>query len=367
MFLLNEAFKYSGQSTLQLEARETGDKFYKPFLREVVFPQSHRITSLLLDVAGATFRAFLLLPSSLFGELECIKLHIPSSYGHFSVPQAPVTVFQGAPRLRRVTIPLLHNHSPLDLTLPWGQLTYLAFTPGDIELTDSFKVLSLCTNLCECHLCLFTDSEPPITVFHPASVQLPHLRKLGLNMIFWGFSYADFFRPLVIPKLELFTFVLSSSSEDCLNDLRETIDHLSIPGLRLELHYDGCQADDILRLAHSLPPLTSIKAYKCFLPASTIALIGQKTCFQTLTSLEIITSLHNTRDLVEMFKAHWARARQSNNTHPGIRFATIEATDPSEKDISHFSQDIAVIQKQMGVTDMKITLRRWCSSDPWRF
>jgi len=229
VLFLKEAFKYSGQSTLQLEleTRESGEKLNKAFFREVICPQSHRITSLSLGVVPATFRVFLLLPSGLFDELECIKLQI--LWDRVSMSMPPATVFQAAPRLRRVTIPLYY-HSPLDLALPWGQLTYLALT-GDVELTDSFEVLSLCTNLWECHICPSADSGPPIPVFHPASIQLPHLRTLRLNMMAWEFSYADFFRPLVFPKLEQFTVVLSSSLEGHLNDIRETIDHLSNSGL----------------------------------------------------------------------------------------------------------------------------------------
>ena len=90
-------------------------------------------------------------------------------------------------------------------------------------------------------------------------------------------------------------------------------------------------------------PLTSIKAYTLGFPASTTALIIQETCFQALTSPEITAAL-NMKDLVKMFKAHWARARQSNNNHRSIRFATIKVMDASEKDIFEFSRDIAVIQ-----------------------
>jgi len=155
---------------------------------------------------------------------------------------------------------------------------------------------------------------------------------------------------------------------DHLNDLRTAIDCLSIPDLSLVLHYDGMEEAGFVRLARFLPPLTSINVYECILSASTMALIGHETCFQTLTSLEIRIGLHNTKDLVEMFKAHWMRARQSNNTHSGIRSATIDAIDASEKDISQFSRDIAVIQKQLGVTDAKITLRLWTHRGrSWRF
>ena len=353
--LLEEAFKHSGQSMLQLEARESGNMLYKSFLREVVLLQSHRITSLVLDVAIATLKNFLLLPSGLFDELECVKIQIRRNRGHISMP--PATVFQGAPHLRHVTIPL-YNQSPLDLTLPWDQLTYLALIPGPIELTDSLEVLSLCTSLSEYHLCPCPDGQSPIQVFPPASIQLPHLRKLGLKAMSWRPLYADFFRPLVIPKLEQFAFVLSGPFEDYLKELRETIDRLSIPDVRLELvlHYVGRDGGDIVRLARSLPPLTSIKAYDCYLPASTIELIAQDVCFQALTSLEVLTGAEN---LVEMFKAHWVRARQSNNMHMGIRSATIEVIDASAKDISELSRDIAMIQKQLGIIGAKITLQRF--------
>ena len=364
VLLLKEAFRRSGQSTLQLEARESGAKLYKPFLREVIRPELRRITSLFLDIAETTFSNFLMLPSGLVDELECVKIQLCHGHGYLSPP--PATVFQMAPRLQRVTIPLLASHSVLDLALPWDQLTYLALTHGNIELTDSFKVLSLCTNLCECHLSPLPDIKPS-PVFPPPSIQLPHLRKLGLNMSREPL-YGDFFRPLVIPKLEQFAFLLSDPSEDHLKELRETIDHLSIPDLGLELDYDGSEGDGIMRLAHSLPPLTSIKAYAYDFPASTMELIGHETCFQTLTSLEIITRSLHTKALVEMFKAHWARARQSNNNHTGIQFATIEVFGIGGDHISKVSRDIAMIQKQLGVADANITLRKWAPGGrPWLF
>jgi len=355
--LLQEAFKRSGQSTLQLEANESGrEKLYKSFLREVVLPHSHRITSLLLDITRATFEDLLLLPSGLFDELECIKIHISSTYEYSSMPQA--TVFQGAPQLRRVTIPLSNNHSPLDLALPWDQLTYLALTPNFMELTDSFKVLSLCTNLSECHFCLCPDPEPP-TVVPPASIQLPHLRKLRINMSRKS-VYANYFRPLAIPNLEQFAFVLSDPSDDHLKDLIETIGRLSIPDLRLVLYYDGYGMDGLLRLAHSLPPLTSIKVCEYFLPTSMLELIAQDACFQTLTSLEAGIRRYNPKDLVEKFKltVYWTRARQSNNVHAGIHSVMVEVVGTSHKVTSDFSRDIAVIQKRLGASDAKITLRR---------
>ena len=191
--LLKEAFKHSGPSSLQLEARESGDKLFKPFFREVVRPELRRITSLFLAIEEMTFKEFLLLPSGLLDGLECVKIHISPGVGYRSLP--PATVFQKAHRLRRVTIPLFRCHSPLDLALPWDQLTYLALTTEDIELTGLLKALSLCMNLCECYLYPWPDSKR-LPVFPPASIQPPHLRKLTLNMSAAPFKlYADYSDP----------------------------------------------------------------------------------------------------------------------------------------------------------------------------
>ena len=133
MLSLQEAFKHSGQSTLWFEARESGKKLDNSFLSEVVLLQSHRITFLFLDVAAATFEDFLVLPSDLFDELECIKLQIRQ--GSRNLTRRLATVFQGALHLRRVTTPL-RNRSLMNLALPWEQLAYLTPTPRYIELTD---------------------------------------------------------------------------------------------------------------------------------------------------------------------------------------------------------------------------------------
>ena len=71
--MLEEAFQRGGQSALQLDDREFFDgsslEEDKPFLRVIVCPQSHRISSLLLHIYTDTYKDFLLLPPGLFGEL----------------------------------------------------------------------------------------------------------------------------------------------------------------------------------------------------------------------------------------------------------------------------------------------------------
>jgi len=68
--MLEKAFKRGGQSALQLEATEFPViREIRPFLGDVVRPQSHQISSLSLHIFPATYRDFLLLPSGLFNEL----------------------------------------------------------------------------------------------------------------------------------------------------------------------------------------------------------------------------------------------------------------------------------------------------------
>jgi len=103
----------------------------------------------------------------------------------------------------------------------------------------------------------------------------------------------------------------------------------------------------------------------CSLSTATMEAIAQDACFQTLTSLETQIHCLNTKDLVEMFRAHQTHTRESNTMHTGIQSAMIEVSDISKKDIPKLCRDIMVIQKQLGVADAKITLQHWCTDLWW--
>lgn len=101
----------------------------------------------------------------------------------------------------------------------------------------------------------------------------------------------------------------------------------------------------------------SIKASnQYFLSASMMELMAQDACFQTLTSLKTWILHCDVKVLVEIFKVYWMSARQLNNVNIGIHSMTIEVVGTSEKEISEFLWDIAVIQKELGPSDTKITL-----------
>ena len=105
--MLIEAFRRGGQSALQLEARGFPEQFIgREFFSIVVCPQSHRISSLILRICAATYRAFLLLPSGLFDKLLGVEPQVCQHWrGMCSTSTA--TVFQNAPRLRRATLPIM--------------------------------------------------------------------------------------------------------------------------------------------------------------------------------------------------------------------------------------------------------------------
>ena len=135
------------------------------------------------------------------------------------------------------------------------------------------------------------------------------MRKLWLD-ISPRLSYSDFFRPLVLPNLEKFAFDTSNGDPV---DLRQAIECLCLPNLRLEL--DTLQPDIVL-VARSLPPLTTINAPDFLLLESVMDIISHDPCFQKLTSLQAVVPLEFTKAFIEMLTVQWSRARQVNIIAP---------------------------------------------------
>jgi len=251
--------------------------------------------------------------------------------GHVSATPT-ATVFQNAPRLRHAILPSCSG-SLLALALPWHQLTSLGLCPN----FDPFlEAISLCTNLRECHITLLFG-QFPTKIFPPAGIQLPHLQKLCLDIRdSTNFSHSDFFQPLVLPNLKEFAFGLYYTSDELVADLRRAIEGLSLPDLLLE--FDDYGVGDVIRVAHSLSPLTTIKAPEHILRKSHMDIISHDR-FQKLMSLEMIVRLEDTEAFIEMLMVQWSCARQPNR-HLGIQSATIHVQDASEEDIFRLSQDI---------------------------
>ena len=354
--MLEEAFKCSGQSALQLEAEESFEgssmRENNPLLSLVVCPQSHRISSLHLHIRLTTYEDFLLLPSGLFDELVCVEVRVHEPWAMRVTTTA--TVFQSTPHLRRATLPPCS--SLLALALPWHQLAYLGVCS---DLDHFLEIISLCTNLRECRITLpVSVGQFPTKIFPPAGIQLPHLRKLSLNIYYSpGLPYSDFFRPLVLPNLEEFAFDLNATSYGRLAELSQAIEGLGLPNLLLE--FDDAGVDDVMRIACALPPLTTIKAPNRVLQKSFIDIIPHDPCCQKLTSLEMSIRYKDTEAFIEMLRVQWSRARQLN-MHLGIRSATIYVPDASTREVSQLSVDMRQVQKQLRVLDSQIIF--YCSS-----
>ena len=200
--------------------------------------------------------------------------------------------------------------------------------------------------------CYLTNIQDLSSCQHPASSVAETLPEYIQPT---KLPYSDLFRPLVLPNLEEFAFDLNNASDECLAELGQAIECLCLPDLLLEL--DDAGVNDIVRVARSLPPLTTIKAPECLLLESDIDILSHDPCFQKLTSLEMNVSLKNTKAFIEMLKVQWSRARQLN-MHLGIRSTTIHVPYASEEDLSQLSLDIKQVQKQLGVLDSQITFHR---------
>ena len=164
--------------------------------------------------------------------------------------------------------------SLLPLALPWHQLAYLSLC---LDFDAFLEVISLCTNLQECRTALLLGRFPT-TIFPPAGIRLPRLRKLCLNIDHSAMLlYSDFFRPLVLPNLEEFAFDLNATSDERLAELRQAIECLCLPDLLLE--FGGAGMGNIVTVARSLP-LTTMKAPEYVLFKFNMDIISRDLRFQ---------------------------------------------------------------------------------------
>jgi len=250
----------------------------EPFLSVVLCPQSHRISSLFLYLKVDTYKDVFLLPPGLFDELVWVEIFA----GWHSIPDVIPTAT--TPRLRRTTLSP-HRGPPSALGLPWHQIMYLTLFRHPISLTASLEIMSLCTNLQECRLTLYSDNESPPNPFFAASIQLPHLRKLHIDVVDSrnpGQSlYIDYFRPLVLQNLEQIPLDLSNTYNGRLAELKQVIECLCLPDLRLKISHLGWQWPRYrYRARHIVFTSSDNKAPNRRLVKSSISLISQDPCPQ---------------------------------------------------------------------------------------
>ncbi|KAJ6585447.1 hypothetical protein B0H19DRAFT_1109701 [Mycena capillaripes] len=138
---------------------------------------------------------------------------------HYPVGDEPVGVethdFFNGVGVRKISIGT--NMDPIQLPLPWHQLTTLSLErfndPNNLSLTrqwslsssTALKILARCHSLRECALCLSTGAHETVDV--PASVELPLLVSLNISVAHGAMSALQQHNPLdrlVSPQLSLF-------------------------------------------------------------------------------------------------------------------------------------------------------------------
>lgn len=108
--------------------------------------------------------------------------------------------------------------NPMELPLPWSQLTSLILTRinrrrAALSSSTSLSILSECSNLRLCSLALTSGADETATV--PSSVELPFLSSLKVSISSRGsFQPEDLLDRLVVPQLSEFVFSAFQITED---------------------------------------------------------------------------------------------------------------------------------------------------------
>ena len=374
--MLNEAFRRGGQSPLWLSANQGEYERYITvgFLRNIVCPQSKRITELSLLALRQEFEEFLALPRDSFPVLEAVEVGA-LGFPRLHNSEASVTVFQGAARLRRINIRaplrLISVSFPMNLCLCWPQLTHIKFPDMPIQISIAHELMNLSTNLRECHICLEANRDilPPFWIkFHsPSSIHIPYLQILEIyhdqrHAVYVASVFNKFLRPLLMPNLEQFKFSLQEEEPfivPTLTELAAIVNRLSRPNLVSEMLYVG--EGGLIEVTSALPFLTSLKAPRSVLDRFTMRIMAQKDHLSQLTSLTTNVAFEDMDALIDMLEIRWVRgieARRSGCSSAGIiTSAKINVADaPGPHSVSGLSLKIREIQDRLKLKGATIDL-----------
>jgi len=359
--MLEKAFERCGRSSIGLKSDA-----YRLNLVDIILPRSSQFRELSLRLEPDVFHEFLCWPPGLFDALECVDLW----YGYsIQIPSEKARVFQGSPMLQRVTIQALYEEQPLfpsfplPLGLPWAQLTQLDFGIIRIPLTVVHKLMDLCSNIHECHLCLYSDSDftDPFDAreYSTGTILLPCLRELDITVRGEDPTvdlYCRYLRPLRLPALQEFNFLLPEDEEELTSAFAAMIIDLSTshPSLRSELCYLGssfCAAEILAPLTF----VTSITIPYCSLPRSAMELIFQGEIFPKLASLAVCIKPVDMEAFMAMLRMQWSLKSESQlpHTFTGIRSVNL-CIDDSIAEFSHFTQEMDRLRDQFNL-DIKLS------------
>lgn len=185
----------SGACPLTLSMLSSEDVFNQ-IVMDMIIPYSRRWKSVDLRLPKSVLGLLNKLPKDSLPLLESLTLRFSPENRHISERRQRITIFESAPRLRRVTLESTLSSLWITPTLPWSQLTHFTSTvPGAVR--DFIHVMHRCINLEKCHI---TPSSMVENYIGPP-IRLPSLWSLSTNGYLWNFLYN-----LTLPALRDFTF-----------------------------------------------------------------------------------------------------------------------------------------------------------------
>jgi len=322
--MLEKAFERCGRSSIRLKF----DVYGTNLLRDIILPRPSQLRELSLRLESDVFHEFLCSPPGLFDVLESMDLGCEYS---IQIPSEKPCVFQGAPKLHRVTIRIFQEDMlsfpsyPLPLGLPWVQLTHFNFGIIRMPLTVVHELMDLCRNLHECQLCLYHDSDIAYPFdareYSTGTILLPRLRELDLAVRGENPTvdlYCRYLRPLRLPALQNFKFALPAREEQPISAFAAMVTDLSLPSLRSELFYFGTSFFPA-EIAAPLTFVTCIKIPFCSVPRSVMELIFQKKVFPKLASLVVPIETADMEAFIAMLRM---QSRSQPHTVGRIQSAT---------------------------------------------
>ena len=357
--MLEKALERCGRSSIGLNF-SAYHIHHTNIIGDIILPRSSQFRELSLYLETDVFDEFLRLPPGLFDALECVDLSCKYS---IRTPSEETRVFRGAPRLHRITIRIPQEELsrfrsfPLPLGLPWAQLTHFNFGAIGMPLTIVHKLMNLGSNLHECHLCLYDDSDiiDPLDAreHSTGTILLPRLRELELDVKEQYATvdlYCRYLRPLRLPALQKFKFVLPESAEQPTSVFAAMIADLSSPSLCSELSF-YMETQFGFFPAEIVAPLTFVTCIKfpfCPLPRSVMELIFQGKIFPKLVSLCVHIDTADMEAFITMLRMQWSTKSQSQLPHTvtRIRSARICINNASTAVLSHFTQEIDQLRDQ---------------------
>jgi len=212
---LAECFFLRSGNTLTLAIGFRGSfKFQSKLGRDifnlVVQPRAHRIWFLSCCVTKSDLRTFFGPGQVHFLFLQAINIAVIGNAAEALAPQIPangsidLSVFQCAPLLQQTSLQIIHGVHPLDLRLPWGQLTRIDLGQTSIHVRNFFYIMEQSSLLEDgvfyVNFLRFYAGQPTTL----RKITIPHLRQLHIRLVQPSQNtrvFRKIFRNLEMPSL----------------------------------------------------------------------------------------------------------------------------------------------------------------------